>query len=245
MRAIIIAGGVSKRLRPLTEHIPKTLLKLDQKIILEHILDASRQAGITQFTILTGHGQEYVEGFAKLYARHYPNITMDFVHIPRYSETGNIIALQAAHHLFDQDAVIINSDTIFHPDVMRKLLQSAENNAMMIDDVKDLGEEEMKVFIDEGAYITQIHKSLDPGAADGEYVGVLKFGADAQDMMMQAVNALMEEDESVYYEDGIQKMIDEHNFKIKKISTEGLPVMEIDTHEDLEDAKNLIQKIQS
>lgn len=243
MRAVIIAGGLSKRLRPRTENIPKTLLKLDEKIILEHILDSARAGGIKHFELLTGHGHDYVEGFMRLYKEHYPEITFDITYIDRYADTGNIIALEAGHHLFDDDIVIINSDTIFHSDIIKKLLSDTAENAMIVDDVKELGEEEMKVLVDDDHIIYKIHKSLDPQESHGEYVGVMKFGKNVQSAMKESVSTLMAEDDSLYYEDAIQKMIDDNGIIITSVSTEGLPVMEIDTEEDLDEAKGLIKKI--
>lgn len=243
MKAIIIAGGESKRLRPATENIPKTLLKLDEKIILEHILDAVRESGIKDVVILTGHGHDYVNGFAQLHNEHYPDTQLNIQYIDNYSDYGNIIALRAAHDLFADDSVIINSDTIFHPNILKKLLAADDPYAMAIDDHKTLGEEEMKVHIDSDYHITRIHKSLEPETAHGEYVGVLKFGAGLQSPLSTSTDVMIEEDPSVYYEDAIQRMINDHQVSIKSISTDGLPVIEIDTHEELELARDVIKQI--
>lgn len=243
MKAIIIAGGESKRLRPATENIPKTLLKLDEKIILEHILDAVRESGIGDVVILTGHGHDYVNGFAQLHNEHYPDTQLNIQYIDNYSDYGNVIALRAAHDLFAGDNVIINSDTIFHPDILKKLLAADEPYAMAIDDHKTLGEEEMKVHVDEDNHITRIHKSLEPETAHGEYVGVLKFSSGLQEPLALSTEAMIGEDPSVYYEDAIQRMIDDHAVKVKSISTDGLPVIEIDTHEELEQARDIIKEI--
>ncbi|MBI2410365.1 MAG: phosphocholine cytidylyltransferase family protein [Candidatus Kerfeldbacteria bacterium] len=242
MRCIILAGGVSKRLRPKTDTIPKTLLPVDEKIILEHILDNARHAGMEHFDILTGHGHEFVEEFTSRYADA-NDVSIDLHFIPEYATTGNIIGIPSAEHLFDDDFVWINSDTIFHTDILKKLLASPEANAMMVDDVKTLGEEEMKVLADENGYIQRIHKTLDPATAHGEYVGILRFSKPTKDALLAAAEKKMGEDPLVYYEDAIQQMIDDYGTQIKKISTEGLPVMEIDTHEDLEAAKELIKQI--
>lgn len=244
MKAIIIAGGESKRLRPATVNIPKTLLKVDEKIILEHILDAVRENGIRDVVILTGHGHDYVNGFAQLHNEHYPDTKLNIQYIENYADYGNIIALRAAKDLFETDSVIINSDTIFHPDILKKLLASDEKFAMAIDDHKTLGEEEMKVLVDEDMHITRVHKSLDPAGAHGEYVGVLKFEQGLHSPIARSTEAMISEDPSVYYEDAIQHMIDNHDVKIKSISTDGLPVIEIDTHEELELARDVIKKIQ-
>jgi len=179
----------------------------------------------------------------KLYQEHYPDTTFDLWFIERYQETGNVIALQAAQHLFDQEMIIINSDTVFHSDLIKKLLHTPEKNAMLIDDYKKLGAEEMKVMVDNDDQIVRIHKSLDPLTAEGEYVGLLKFSPDSKQQLQDATKDMMQKDESVYYEDAIQKAIDDYAFKIKKISTDNLPVMEIDTPEDLATAHDLIKKI--
>lgn len=244
MRCVIIAGGISRRLRPLTDTIPKTLLQLDEKIILEHILDAAISNGLTEFDILTGHGHEYVATFVQQYLHGRPGVRINLHFIERYAETGNIMALlYAEKSLAQDDIVIINSDTIFHKAILQQLLEHPSKNAMVVDDVKTLGEEEMKVFVNADNNIYRIHKSLDPKKAHGEYVGILKFSREMKDKLLASARALMQKDESVYYEDAIQKMIDDFAVPIQRVSTRGLPVMEIDTHEDLAAARELVKEI--
>lgn len=239
MRTVIIAGGVSKRLRPLTESIPKTLLSLNERKILEHILDSSQAAGLTDFYILTGHGHAAVDEFIQEYTAQHPNISVQLHFIDRYAETGNIIAVEYLVPLMKDDTVVINSDTIFHEQVMKELVNSAHPNAMLVDDQKELGVEEMKVLVNEQGNVFKIHKSLNPTESHGEYVGILKFSPEVGPALLASAQALMLDNQMLYYEDAIQKMIDDAGIEIKSISTQGLPVMEIDTHEDLEAAKKL------
>lgn len=243
MRVIILAGGKSKRLKPLTNLIPKTLLPLNERTILDYILDAVRKNGLTEIYLITGFGHEAVAEFAQKYMDVYPEMNINLVYHDSFETTGNLVGFQYGQHLFDKDTILINSDTIFHADILKKLLESIHPNAMVIDDYKKLGEEEMKVFVDKEGTITRIHKSLPPDTADGEYVGILKFSKEVQDQLFDGIEKMIQEDDTAYYEDGIQKMIDHHNIPVKKVSTDGLPVMEIDTHEDLAEAKQLIHKI--
>ncbi len=243
MKALIYAGGVSKRLRPLTEKIPKTLLKLDQKVILEHILDALRQNGVDDVIVLTGHGHDYVQGFTNLYTAHYPDMRVRPEYIDNYDQYGNVIALQASDAYLDDDILIINSDTIFHPQLIPVLLKADGEHAMLVDDHKILGEEEMKVLVDNNGHITRIHKSLDPSTAVGEYTGLTRLSPSARASVAQAVTDTIAADPSVYYEDALQRAIDEHGLRIQKVSTAGLPVMEIDTAENLAEAHSLLKHI--
>ena len=51
MKAVILAAGISSRLRPITNKIPKTLLKVAGKPILSHILDCLTQIGIKEIVL--------------------------------------------------------------------------------------------------------------------------------------------------------------------------------------------------
>ncbi len=242
-RAIIMAAGTSQRLRPLTADIPKTLLKLGEKSILEHILDAARENGIEHFDLVTGHGHPAVEEAALQYQKKFPAVNINLIYNDAYSTAGNIVSMRVAEEVFDEDFLLINSDTIFHGDILKRLIESDHANAMVIDDVKELGEEEMKVRLDENETITHIHKSLDPKDAHGEYIGVMKLSKSAKQYVLKGLDDTIADDETLYYEDALARAIEDHGLVIHPISTAGLPAMEIDTHEDLAAAKELIKKM--
>lgn len=241
MRTIILAAGAAKRLLPLTDDIPKTLLKIGEKMMLEHILEQAQKAGLYHFDIVTGHGHPAVDEFAQQYQKKHPEVNINLIYNDEYDTRGNVVSMHTAKEVFDENFIVINSDTIFHADILKKLVESKHANAMIVDDVKKLGEEEMKVYVDDDESITHIHKNLDPNASHGEYVGILKLSSDIKGKLLDSFEKMIAEDDSVYYEDAIQKMINDHAIPIKSISTDGLPVMEIDTHEDLEEAHSLIQ----
>ena len=54
MKAIILAAGTASRLRPLTLHTPKCLLKVGERTLLQRSMDAIIKAGVREFTIVTG-----------------------------------------------------------------------------------------------------------------------------------------------------------------------------------------------
>jgi NDP-sugar pyrophosphorylase family protein len=61
MKAVILAAGKGTRMRELTNDLPKPMLKVKGKPILEHILEGIRAAGIREFCIVTGYKAEMVE----------------------------------------------------------------------------------------------------------------------------------------------------------------------------------------
>lgn len=63
MKAVILAAGRGTRMRELTQEIPKPMLQVQGKPILQHIIEGLKAAGITRFCIVTGFRAEVVEDF--------------------------------------------------------------------------------------------------------------------------------------------------------------------------------------
>lgn len=61
MKAVILAAGKGTRMRELTNEVPKPMLRVEGRPILEHILEGLRATGITEFCIITGWKAEVIE----------------------------------------------------------------------------------------------------------------------------------------------------------------------------------------
>jgi len=58
--AVVMAGGLGTRLRPLTEHTPKPMLPIGGRPLMEHIIDQLRQAGIHRVNVTTHYQQDKI-----------------------------------------------------------------------------------------------------------------------------------------------------------------------------------------
>jgi NDP-sugar pyrophosphorylase family protein len=67
MKAVILAAGEGKRLRPYTETIPKVMLPIANKPILEYVIDAVKKSGITEIIIVVGYKKEVIMEYFKDY----------------------------------------------------------------------------------------------------------------------------------------------------------------------------------
>lgn len=63
MKAVILAAGKGTRMRELTQAMPKPMLKVQNKPIIEHIVDGLREAGIREFCVITGFRAEVIENY--------------------------------------------------------------------------------------------------------------------------------------------------------------------------------------
>ena len=73
MIGVILAAGMAKRLRPLTDTKPKCLLEVGGRTLLQRIVDAMHQTGITEFVVVTGYRGNMIRDFLTL---HYPHFTI-------------------------------------------------------------------------------------------------------------------------------------------------------------------------
>ena len=63
MKAVILAAGKGTRMRELTNDVPKPMLKVQGKPLLEHIIEGLKTTGIREFFIVTGYRAEVVEEY--------------------------------------------------------------------------------------------------------------------------------------------------------------------------------------
>jgi len=63
MKAVILAGGLGMRLRPFTDVLPKPLLPIGDKAILEHQLSRLSRAGVTEAFVATNYKSELIEAY--------------------------------------------------------------------------------------------------------------------------------------------------------------------------------------
>ena len=63
MIGVILAAGMAKRLRPLTDACPKCLLKIGERTLLQRTVDAMIAAGINELVVVTGYRGEMIRDF--------------------------------------------------------------------------------------------------------------------------------------------------------------------------------------
>ena len=240
-RAIILAAGSGTRLRPLTNNIPKTLLKVGRATILDLTISILHKFNIDDIIVVTGHAADILKEHVR---KHYNNNTVRFRFIRNDKlDLGNIYSFYMAREYMDTDFILLNSDVLFHPKILEYLL-SYDVSALAVDDHKILGGEEMKVKVNESCIIKDISKGIPIEEADGEYIGVMKLTSnDANTIIKSIIHLFNHGSYNLYYEDAIRLVAHEHDL-FYKCSTRGLQCIEIDTHEDLKDAYIVAEAIE-
>jgi len=239
MKAVILAAGMASRLRPLTEHTPKCLLKIGERSLLQRSIDAMKMNGISDFVIVTGYLHEQIEEFVR---QQYGNtIEVTFIHNDVFDSTNNIYSLWLARPEVDgKDFLLLDSDLLYDSRIITSVLNTKSPNVLTLIQ-HELGEEEMKVVIGEDGDITEISKTCNPASAAGESLGIEKIGAEYSAALYKELAVMMNEEhlENKFYELAFERLIKQgHSYKVIDV-TEYFSC-ELDTVEDFENAKQKI-----
>jgi choline kinase len=206
---MVLAAGAGKRLGSETAELPKTLLPVDgDRTILDVGLGNFAAVGLERAVIVTGYAHERLaERVPELERRH--GLSLELVYNPKALEWNNAYSLWCAREAFAAGVLLANGDTV-HPASVEEALLAARGPEVLIavDDVKALGEEEMKVHITADGYLDRINKALDPATAQGEYIGVTLIEPAAAAALADSLEATWRRDPQLYYEDGFQELAD-------------------------------------
>ncbi|MEM1951653.1 MAG: sugar phosphate nucleotidyltransferase, partial [Candidatus Nitrosocaldus sp.] len=107
-QAVILAAGSSTRLRPLTNNIPKTLLKVGRLTIFDMAISSLINLGINNIIVVTGHAADVLEEHIKT---NYNDKGIIFRFVRNDKPTlGNIYSFYTARDYMDKDFILLNSD---------------------------------------------------------------------------------------------------------------------------------------
>lgn len=130
MQAIILAAGQGSRLRPLTDHRPKCLVKVQGKPILEYQLEALCAAGVRECVIVVGHLAAQVRNTI---GSRFRNLSITYVENEIYDRTNNIYSLWLARTKIVDDVLLLEGDLIFEPELLMDVLDAPCENAAVVD----------------------------------------------------------------------------------------------------------------
>ncbi|WP_185736673.1 NTP transferase domain-containing protein [Candidatus Nitrosopumilus sp. SW] len=184
MKSIILAAGEGKRLRPLTENIPKCLVKLFGKSLLEQQIDTFKKCNIFDISVVTGYKADSIKiPGLKIYKN------------SDYSSTNMVETLFCAKNEMVSEVIVSYGDIIFESRVLEKLIDSEDDVSIIIDKewekywkirFDDPLEDVETLLLDKNNYILDLGqkpKSLDE--IQGQYIGLMKFQGKGLEFMLK------------------------------------------------------------
>lgn len=237
MKAIILAAGVSRRLYPLTYEIPKCLIEVGAKPILNHQLEALQSSGITDIIMVVGYYREAIMSHVE---SQFPDINFEFVINHHYFETNTAYSLRLCNESVNGDSfVLMNADVLYPKEVLNRVIHSNHDTSLAVE-IKPCGREEVKVVEGDDNRLVAIGKELIEDNALGEFIGVAKFSAEFSNAFGESLDRLITAGGTAdYFEAAIHPLMSEYSVYYEDVSD--LPCIEIDFTEDLEKAHELVK----
>lgn len=173
-RAVILAAGRGRRLRPLTDHRPKCLVSLGGRALLDWQLDALRDAGIRDVAVVGGYRARQLRR---------PGVVA--LANPEWRRTAMVVSLLAARAwLRETSCVVAYGDIVYHRSVVEALLRTRADVAIAYDRAwRALWEARFARPEDDAeslrvvdGVVTEIGAPIsDVAEPDGQYVGLVRF----------------------------------------------------------------------
>lgn len=251
-KAIIIAAGLGSRLGNLTKEIPKCMLELNGKNLLQRQLDAFSINGIKDVSVIRGYLKEKINLTG---IKYYEN--NDF-------KNNNILnSLFYAEKELNGNVIVSYSDIIFSPKIVERLLEANADISIVVDvdwrgsytNRKDHPIEEAEnVIFDANHSVVDIGKIMtNRGDVHGEFIGMMKFTPKGAEIFKRHFHRAKQ----LFWNKPFQKAKKFQNAYVtdilKDMADLGVPIhsviieqgwKEIDTIEDYKDAISRIEELE-
>jgi len=247
LKAIILAAGKGSRLQPLTNDIPKCMVKLFDKTLIERQVEIYQKCGIEDITIVTGYKSEMID---------IPNV--NYVKNENFEITNINESLFCAHKKINGSVLVSYSDIVFEQKIIKQLIKfdGMFGLAVNIDWKKNYEGRslhplsEVENVLIENEKILQIRKNISNSFSNqeiGEFMGMIIISGDGAKKLLEKFQYLKINHKGVFHNsnsleeayltDMLQELINSR-IMITPIFVKG-KWCEIDTPEDLQRAENM------
>ncbi len=248
---LLLCAGRGRRLGAGASDLPKVLLRLGCRSLLERHLEHLAAAGAGPVTLVVGYRHEAIEAELVRLGR---SGQVRLIHNPDWRE-GSVVSLDAGRDVLEAGVpvVLMDGDVLYDRRLLDRLLGSAHPGVLLLDRHPRPGDEPVRICLDGRGRIVDFAKRPEAAYESyGESVGFFRFSGDiAASLSLRAHAAASGDGRMLEYEEPIRALIREDAaaaatpgrsggamFGCEDVT--GLPWTEIDVMEDLERARSLL-----
>ena len=126
MKAVILAAGEGRRLRPFTETMPKVMLPVANRPVLEYVFDAVKNSGIDEIITVVGYKKEVIMEYFKDYE------DASITYVVQDKQLGTAHALLQAKKYITEDFIVLSGDNIIDQISISKLIKNKSPHSILI-----------------------------------------------------------------------------------------------------------------
>lgn len=240
MKTIILSAGQGRRLLPLTEETPKSVLPVGDKSALGWQLAALEVAGASEVIVATGFHAEKIQTVVDEHNER-GGMPVRTSYNPFYANCDNLGTCWVVRHEMDEPFVIINGDTMFEPEVYRRLLAAEDKHPItLVTNTKpSYDSDDMKVISASGD-LKRVGKKLQAEHVTHESIGMMRFNQAGAARFVQKIESLMQHESTLarWYLSAVDELAADKLVGICDIT--GLGWCELDDKDDLAHANRAV-----
>lgn len=241
MQALILAAGCGKRLRPLTDYVPKSLVEVNGVPLLVNALECLSGRGIEEVVIVVGDKREII---VERIGFDYKGMRIVYVENPRYQETNNIYSFWLARNYVHDDVVMLECDLFYRRSLVDKVLEGSGECNILVSPYDAGTMDGTVIAMDGDGRVKNLVIKRDQGEGfdyEGKYktVNVYTFKRDfIKNQLFPFVDTYVQRQSvNSYYELVLGGLIYWGNGDVRAVEISGEEWCEIDDMEDLRKAE--------
>ncbi len=232
MKAVILCAGIGSRLAPHTDNLPKCLVDINSKSIIDYSIDNFKACGISDIIMVVGYLKE------KIYERYSNDSCISFIDNDEFLSTNNMYSLSLVKDSVIGDTFfIVNGDVIFSRQILESMINQDSNQSLIAVDKSVYYEESMKVKYSQDRLI-DISKTIKKDESFGVSIDLYKFSKQAGTKLFKIIDSYIKnKDLNSWIEVAIKDTMSTE--KIEPIDIKKNLWIEIDNCDDLSKAKEI------
>lgn len=129
MKALILAAGFGKRLQPITNTIPKSMVEVNGVPLLVNALNILSDLGISEIGIVVGHKADYIK---TRIGNVWKNVPISYYENSKYLETNNVYSLYKAINFCTDDMLMLECDLFYRRELIENLLSGEGDCSILV-----------------------------------------------------------------------------------------------------------------
>ncbi|MBI9035623.1 MAG: phosphocholine cytidylyltransferase family protein [Bacteroidales bacterium] len=236
--ALLLAAGTGSRLFPLTQNSPKCLTLVNDKSILERLINNLKNQGFKRLVIVTGHLKECIMDYL---GEKSGDISIEYIHSPLYKTTNNIYSLWMARKIINEPFVLFESDLVLNSTLLDEMVYPDRMAVALMQPWLN----GTTVSVNKANMVTEFQKGTTDSYTDIRYktVNIYSFSLLSWQAIVKRLNQYITKGSvNCYYESVFAEMTDNNSLAFESVSFDHKPWYEIDTMKDLAKAELLFPK---
>ncbi len=233
--ALLLAAGTGSRLFPLTKSSPKCLTLVNEKSILERLINNLKKQGFKRLVIVTGYKNECIMDFLGSKSG---DLNIEYIHSPLYRSTNNIYSLWMARNVINEPFVLFESDLVISTSLLDEMVYPDKMAVAKMQPWLN----GTTVSINKQNQVTKFHEGTTEAYTNIRYktVNIYSFSLSSWQAIVKKLSQHIAAGKvNSYYETVFSEMTDDKTLSFESVSFDHKPWYEIDTIKDLAEAVKL------